>query len=359
VLPRIRESARCVAVIQLNEGGLIVPMHITRITSPLVPSSLLEAIMRGLSADACSDVGVYWRLLVAFLAQPEGDAQELLERDGAGHRRVEAAAHAEGEDRVGVARKEPAPLPSERRRLQKEKRAAERRAREDARAAAAASAVAEANAVLETQMARSDATSAWLTRVLAKRGSTASADVLARARDRRDALKATERAARRPAKEGTPPPERASAARARCEGAEVVARSAAAALVLQRYTRAWLRGRRKARRKERSRAAKCIQHRARAWLRPPPKATSLEAPAMAVVPPNPAAPPPQAAPPPLPPSAAEEGDDDASCVVCLARPRAVVLLPCRHLSMCALCAADVPTCPLCRGAVEETMVVFV
>ena len=82
---------------------------------------------------------------------------------------------------------------------------------------------------------------------------------------------------------------------------------------------------------------------------------------MAVVPPNPAAPPPPAvaAPPPLPPPAAEEGDDDASCVVCLARPRAVVLLPCRHLCMCALCAAGVSTCPMCRGAVEETMVVFV
>ena len=72
----------------------------------------------------------------------------------------------------------------------------------------------------------------------------------------------------------------------------------------------------------------------------------------------PAAPPlPVAAPPP--PPAAEEGDDDASCVVCLARPRAVVLLPCRHLSLCALCAAGVSTCPMCRGAVEETMVVFV
>ena len=81
---------------------------------------------------------------------------------------------------------------------------------------------------------------------------------------------------------------------------------------------------------------------------------------MAVVPPNPAAPQPAvAAPPPLPPPAAEEGDDDASCVVCLARPRAVVLLPCRHLSLCALCAAGVSTCPMCRGAVEETMVVFV
>ena len=83
---------------------------------------------------------------------------------------------------------------------------------------------------------------------------------------------------------------------------------------------------------------------------------------MAVVPPSPSAP---AAPPlpagaaPPPPPAAQEGGDDPSCVVCLAHPRAVVLLPCRHLSLCALCAAGVSACPMCRGAVEETMVVFV
>ena len=60
---------------------------------------------------------------------------------------------------------------------------------------------------------------------------------------------------------------------------------------------------------------------------------------------------------PPPPAVGEGGD--ASCVVCLERPRAVVLLPCRHLSMCALCAAGVSTCPMCRFAVEESMVVFV
>ena len=139
-------------------------------------------------------------------------------------------------------------------------------------------------------------------------------------------------------------------------------RCTAAALVLQRHARAWLRGRKKARRKLRSRAAKLIQHRARAWLRPPtPKAVSLEAPATPathLVPSISAAPPPPVAAPP-PPPVIEEGDDDVSCVVCLARPRAVVLLPCRHLSLCALCAADVPTCPMCRGAVADTMFVFV
>ena len=240
---------------------------------------------------------------------------------------------------------------------------AERTAREDARAAAAALVNEEANAVLERQMARPDATSAMLTSVMAKRGGAASPDVLARARARRDALKAAERQARRPAKEGTAPPERGSAAaRARREGAEVVAQRAAAALVLQRHARAWLRGRKKARRKLRSRAAKCLQRHVRAWLRPPPKGASFEAPVTGVAHPSPSAPagppPPPVAAPPSPP-AAQEGGDDASCVVCLARPRAVVLLPCRHLSLCEVCAAGVSMCPMCRGAVEETMLVFV
>ena len=127
------------AVVQLGDRGPVAPMHVTSLASPLVRSSLLEALCRGSTADAHSDVVVYWRLLVAFLAQPEGDAQEPIGRERAGHRRVEAAAHAEVGDRVGVARKAPAPLPSERRKVQKEKSAAERRARDGARAAAAAS----------------------------------------------------------------------------------------------------------------------------------------------------------------------------------------------------------------------------
>ena len=103
------------------------------------------------------------------MAEPEGDAQELLEREGVVHRRVEAATHAEVDDHAGGARKAPTLRPSERRRLQKESRAAERKVEDDARAAAVALAMAEADAVLERQAARPDATSAMLTRVLAKR----------------------------------------------------------------------------------------------------------------------------------------------------------------------------------------------
>ena len=61
VLPRVRASARRVAVVQLDDDrGVIVPMHVTRIASPLVRSSLLEALCRGSTADAHSDVVFYW-----------------------------------------------------------------------------------------------------------------------------------------------------------------------------------------------------------------------------------------------------------------------------------------------------------
>ena len=64
VLPRVRASARRVAVVQLDDDrGPVVPMHVTRLASPLVRSSLLEALCRGSTADAHSDVVVYWRLL--------------------------------------------------------------------------------------------------------------------------------------------------------------------------------------------------------------------------------------------------------------------------------------------------------
>ena len=57
--------------------------------------------------------------------------------------------------------------------------------------------------------------------------------------------------------------------------------------------------------------------------------------------------------------AAHEAQEDPSCVVCLERPRCVVVLPCRHLSMCEACAVALVACPMCRGAVSDTLVVFV
>jgi hypothetical protein len=352
ISPHMRESVRRVAVVQLNDFGLVVPMHISSVVSPLIPSSLLEALYRSLAvANHSTHLVVFWRLMVSFLVEPEGDDQELIEHEGV--HRVEAATYTEINDRV--ARKAPTLLPSEKRRLRKERRVTEQRAKDDAHATAEAVAVAEANAVLERQSARPDATSAMLTRVLAKREGAASADVVARARTQRDSLRVAERAARRPAKAR---PERGAVERMRREGAGPVtdARSAAARL-LQRHARAWLRGRRKLRRKERSRAAKRLQRSVRAWLRPQKGVSSPFGARVAGVG-ECKAEPARSDPAEPPPPAVGEGDDP-SCVVCLERPRAVVLLPCRHLSMCALCAAGVSTCPMCRSAVEESMVVFV
>ena len=179
LLPSLRESARRVAVVQLDARGGMVPMHISSIGSPLTPSSLWESISR---CSEVADAVLYWRLLVAFLAEPDGDEQVCIlghEEDLYGVIPVECAA-AEKQS-VSPAREAPT-LPSERRRLQKERKAAEKRAQEEARAAAEAAAVAEADAVLERQSARPDATAAILTSVLLKRGGTASPEVVARAR---------------------------------------------------------------------------------------------------------------------------------------------------------------------------------
>ena len=92
----------------------------------------------------------------AFLAKLEGDDQEAIDYERVHH--VTAAECAEVE-KPPAPRGAPRLLPSERRRLQKEAKAAEKRAKEEARAAAQAAAVAEANAVLERQSARPDVTS--------------------------------------------------------------------------------------------------------------------------------------------------------------------------------------------------------
>ena len=120
----------------------------------------------------------------------------------------------------------------------------------------------EANAVLERQAARPGATSAMLTSVLAKRESAASPKVVAHVRTRRDSLRAAERMARKPVsvRPGRDLTERI------CRRVDLVDARPTAALILQRRVRAWLRCRKKARRKKRSRAAKRIQSSVRSWL---------------------------------------------------------------------------------------------
>jgi hypothetical protein len=302
----------------------MVPMSTTSIASPLIPSSLWESLSR-CSAVSPGELLVYWRLLISFLADRDGDDQEALEYVRAFD--VQAANRAMAEPQNAPTSKGPKLLPSERRRLLKEQRVTENRAKEEARAAAEAAAVSEANAVLERQSARPDATSAMLTSVLLKRGGTASPEVVARTRAKRDLLKAAEMRARKPAKTKARP-EQDAAERA----PDLLL---AAALHIQQHARAWLRCRTKARRKRRSRAARHIQRSVRTWLflsRDTPPVTSS-----------------------IPATAAESGnecdvdEDQSLCVVCLEWPRVVLFLTCAHLCACEACASLMHACSLCRA----------
>ena len=354
LVPRLRESARQVAVVRLNGAGLIVPVHITSIPSPLFPTSLAEALTRFPDASLLdTTLAVHWRLLVSFLAKLEGDDQEAIDYEGVHH--VQAAEYAvDEEDTQPTSRRAARLLPSERRRLQKETKAAERRAKEEARAAAAAAAIAEANAVLERQSARPDATSEILTSVLLKRGGIASPEVVERARAKRDSLKAAEMRARKSAK--AKPEELSTAAeRMRVDGSQTNARLAAA-LLLQRCTRTWLRCRKKLRRKQRSRAAKLIQRSVRTWLvKVVAKPYSASAGASSggeganaedlVELPEPR------------PASSEPAT--AECAICLDDNAEYAVVPCGHRCLCASCISAVSECPVCRGAMTATLRVFI
>ena len=53
--------------------------------------------------------------------------------------------------------------------------------------------------------------------------------------------------------------------------------------------------------------------------------------------------------------------EDLACVVCFAEKKNVLMMPCRHICVCATCAASnlFKLCPICREEVIETMHVFV
>jgi len=356
LVPRLRESARQVAVVRINGSGLIVPQHITSIASPLIPSSLAEALARCPTEMNLPSVVIHWRLLVAFLAKLEGDDQQAIDHEAVYH--VQAAERAEAETPT-TPRGPPRLLPSERRRLQKEAKAAEKRAKEEARAAAEAAAVAEANAVLERQAARPDATAAILTSVLLKRGGTASPEVVARTRAKRDSLKAAEMRARKPAAKATPE-EPNAAERLRTDGDLTNARLAAAALLLQRRARTWLRSRKKLRRKQRSCAAKLIQLAVRTWLllrvAAKPYITSTAASSGS-----------ENAddeefvelPEPEPPRPASTDPATTECAICLDDEAEYAAVPCGHRCLCANCSKTVSECPVCRTRMTAVLRVFV
>ena len=47
-------------------------------------------------------------------------------------------------------------------------------------------------------------------------------------------------------------------------------------------------------------------------------------------------------------------EDEGLCVVCLEAPKDTLLLPCKHLCLCHMCA-PLPACPLCRTDVTQTI----
>ena len=355
LVPRLRESARQVAVVRLNGSGLIVPVHITSIPSALVPSSLAEALSLCPTEMNHPTTVVYWRLLVAFLAKLEGDDQEAVDYEDVHH--VQAAECAEAEP-PPASRGPPRLLPSERRRLQKEAKAAEKRAKEEARASAEAAAVAEANAVLERQAARPDATAAILTSVLLKRVGTASPEVVARTRAKRDSLKAAEMRARKSAK--AKPEERTAAERLRTDE-HLTARFVAAALLLQGRARTWLRSRKKLQRRQRSRAAKLIQLAVRTWLllrvaTMPYIATAAASSGTEGAPDGEGF---VELPAPEPPRPASTDLASTECAICLDGAAEYAVVPCGHRCLCASCSKTVSQCPVCRTAMTAVLRVFV
>jgi len=253
----------------------------------------------------------------------------------------------------------PRSLPSERRRLLKEAKAVEKRAQEEARAAAEAAAIEEANAVLERQAARPDATAAILTSVLLKRGGTASPEVVARARAKRDSLKAAEMRARKPAAKATPE-EPNAAERLRTDGDLTNARLAAAALLLQRRARTWLRSRKKLRRKQRSCAAKLIQLAVRTWLllrvAAKPYITSTAASSGSE---NADGEEFVELPEPEPPRPASTDPATTECAICLDDEAEYAAVPCGHRCLCANCSKTVSECPVCRTRMTAVLRVFV
>jgi RING finger protein 26 len=59
-------------------------------------------------------------------------------------------------------------------------------------------------------------------------------------------------------------------------------------------------------------------------------------------------------------AAPTSGREDRVCVVCQENARSVLLLPCRHLCLCATCSAHpaMTACPVCRAGIAEKMPVF-
>lgn len=54
----------------------------------------------------------------------------------------------------------------------------------------------------------------------------------------------------------------------------------------------------------------------------------------------------------------EGGECENECVICLCVPKDTVLVPCGHFCVCSSCAANVPSCPMCRTVIQFRQKVF-
>ena len=346
-----------VTVLQLHKDA-IMPVHIPEnaTTDYPCPSSVIGRFLR--APCGAYIASLYEAQLMRFLAEtsrPEpSDSAHHHARMGVFEGMLEniMTAYESACLRPAETRSEkPARLSkAELRRLRIEKAQDQKEADATAATEEAARQRAEADGILARQTANA-AHSSVLSSVLAKRAAMASPEAVARARKRRDELLGAERVARRQAHSKI-------SARSSSTDASAAA-AAAAARGIQTAWRRWRRQRRKDARARRRRAARCIQLAARQWvvrrraarriqlaarqLLARSKAAAVTATSILV-----------AAPPATP-----EAEDDTSCVVCLERRRSVVVLPCRHLSLCEVCAPALVECPMCRGAVSDTLVVFV
>ena len=352
LIPSLRESVRHVAVVQLDTSGLIVPMHISSIDSPLTPSSLWQSIVRCSKVVAPREAVVYWRMLVAFLAEPDGDEQvSTTGREEHLYGYLKPADRAVQINKQNTCAHKAPTHPSEKWRLRKDLRADENREKEQARAAAKSAAMVEADAVLERQSSRPDATSAMLTSVLAKRGSAASPKVVARARARRDSLRVAERRTRKL--------DNAKSEQIRVDTRDSANVRLAAALLLQRCVRAWLRRRKKVHRKKRNRAAKLIQRSVRTWLwlgamaKPcisiaRARSTAASSASSEVKKPR--------TPDPEPASTQSSATE---CAICWDGDAEYAVVPCGHRCLCFSCSSTVSQCPVCRTVMSAVLRVFI
>jgi hypothetical protein len=53
------------------------------------------------------------------------------------------------------------------------------------------------------------------------------------------------------------------------------------------------------------------------------------------------------------PAKVYEDEEQRDCLVCLEDPKAIILVPCGHYSLCRGCASLLSKCPLCRSPISQ------